>query len=158
MNSEQISFPIRKFAANKKISFYSRGRSSHYDSTVGRWTTKDPIGFNGGDTNLYAYVGGNPMSAVDPTGLAKCTFSNKTGVISCQSNDGNRQYATNAFSGQQAFSSIPKGSYKITPAVDWPKGFFSLSRGAIMNQLYRINKPFNGPVRGFTQDTIHRAV
>ena len=41
-----------------------------YDSTVGRWTTKDPIGFNGGDTNLYAYVGGNPMSYVDPSGLA----------------------------------------------------------------------------------------
>ncbi len=43
--------------------------NSHYDSTVGRWTTKDPIGFAGGDTNLYAYVGGNPMSAIDPDGL-----------------------------------------------------------------------------------------
>ena len=42
-----------------------------YDSTVGRWTTKDPIGFAGGDTNLYAYVGGNPMSYVDPSGLAR---------------------------------------------------------------------------------------
>ena len=41
-----------------------------YDSTVGRWTTKDPIGFAGGDTNLYAYVGGNPMSYNDPSGLA----------------------------------------------------------------------------------------
>jgi RHS repeat-associated protein len=40
-----------------------------YDATVGRWTTKDPIGFAGGDTNLYAYVGGNPMSYVDPSGL-----------------------------------------------------------------------------------------
>lgn len=39
-----------------------------YDSTIGRWTTPDPIGFNGGDTNLYAYVGGNPMSYVDPSG------------------------------------------------------------------------------------------
>ncbi len=39
-----------------------------YDPTVGRWTTKDPIGFAGGDTNLYAYVGGNPMSFVDPDG------------------------------------------------------------------------------------------
>jgi len=39
-----------------------------YDPTTGRWTTKDPIGFAGGDTNLYAYVGGNPMSAVDPEG------------------------------------------------------------------------------------------
>ncbi len=40
-----------------------------YDPTIGRWTTKDPIGFAGGDTNLYAYVGGNPMSYIDPTGL-----------------------------------------------------------------------------------------
>lgn len=40
-----------------------------YDPTIGRWTTKDPIGFNGGDTNLYAYVGGDPMSYTDPTGL-----------------------------------------------------------------------------------------
>ena len=39
-----------------------------YDPTIGRWTTKDPIGFVGGDTNLYAYVGGNPMSYNDPTG------------------------------------------------------------------------------------------
>ena len=43
--------------------------SRDYDPTVGRWTTKDPIGFAGGDTNLYAYVGGNPMSYVDPSGL-----------------------------------------------------------------------------------------
>lgn len=41
-----------------------------YDPTIGRWTTKDPIGFNGGDTNLYAYVGGDPMSYVDPSGLS----------------------------------------------------------------------------------------
>lgn len=39
-----------------------------YDPTIGRWTTKDPLGFDGGDTNVYAYVSGNPMSAIDPTG------------------------------------------------------------------------------------------
>lgn len=47
----------------------SRSSSSHYDPSIGRWTTKDPIGFNGGDTNLYSYVNGNPMSAIDPSGL-----------------------------------------------------------------------------------------
>jgi RHS repeat-associated protein len=40
-----------------------------YDPVTGRWTTKDPIGFAGGDTNLYAYVGGDPVNWVDPEGL-----------------------------------------------------------------------------------------
>ena len=40
-----------------------------YDAATGRWTTKDPIGFGGGDANLYAYVGGEPVNRVDPSGL-----------------------------------------------------------------------------------------
>jgi RHS repeat-associated protein len=40
-----------------------------YDPETGRWMTRDPIGFAGGDTNLYAYVGGDPVNLVDPTGL-----------------------------------------------------------------------------------------
>jgi RHS repeat-associated protein len=40
-----------------------------YDATIGRWTAKDPIGFGGGDTNLYAYVGGEPINSVDVDGL-----------------------------------------------------------------------------------------
>ncbi|MCG8417288.1 MAG: hypothetical protein MJE77_05005, partial [Proteobacteria bacterium] len=41
-----------------------------YDPTIGRWTTKDPIGFAGGDTNLYAYVANDPVNLLDPSGLA----------------------------------------------------------------------------------------
>jgi len=40
-----------------------------YDALTGRWTAKDPIMFDGGDTNLFAYVEGNPLSLIDPTGL-----------------------------------------------------------------------------------------
>ena len=39
-----------------------------YDPTNGRWTTKDPIAFAAGDTNLYAYVGSDPIDAIDPLG------------------------------------------------------------------------------------------
>ncbi|MEO6421699.1 MAG: RHS repeat-associated core domain-containing protein, partial [Candidatus Nitrotoga sp.] len=42
-----------------------------YDAEVGRWTAKDPILFEGGDRNLYAYVGGSPISFIDPFGLAQ---------------------------------------------------------------------------------------
>ncbi|MBM4259313.1 MAG: RHS repeat-associated core domain-containing protein [Deltaproteobacteria bacterium] len=39
-----------------------------YDAETGRWTTKDPIGFAGGDTNLYGYVLNDPVNFVDPDG------------------------------------------------------------------------------------------
>jgi RHS repeat-associated protein len=40
-----------------------------YDSETGRWTAKDPIGFAGGDTNLYGYVMSDPVNWFDPSGL-----------------------------------------------------------------------------------------
>jgi RHS repeat-associated protein len=39
-----------------------------YDPTMGRWMSPDPIGLSGG-ANAYDYVGGAPVSAVDPSGL-----------------------------------------------------------------------------------------
>ncbi len=40
-----------------------------YDARVGRWTTKDPIGFGGEDGNLYGYTRNDPVNLLDPSGL-----------------------------------------------------------------------------------------
>jgi RHS repeat-associated protein len=40
-----------------------------YDPSLGRWTTPDPLGLAGGDTNLYAYRRGDPVNGSDPLGL-----------------------------------------------------------------------------------------
>lgn len=42
-----------------------------YDAEIGRWTAKDPIEFEGGDTNLYGYTFNDPINWIDPRGLAK---------------------------------------------------------------------------------------
>jgi RHS repeat-associated protein len=39
-----------------------------YDPETGRWTTKDPIRFAGGDTNLYGYVLNDPVNWIDSDG------------------------------------------------------------------------------------------
>jgi RHS repeat-associated protein len=41
-----------------------------YDPETGRFTSKDPILFDGGDTNLYGYVASDPINHIDPSGLA----------------------------------------------------------------------------------------
>lgn len=40
----------------------------YYDNSVGRFLTRDPIGYAGG-LNLYAYCANNPVSSADPSGF-----------------------------------------------------------------------------------------
>ena len=58
------------FAGGLRDKDTSRTRFGYrdYDSSTGKWTAKDPIGFQGGDTNLYRYVMGDPVNLVDPEG------------------------------------------------------------------------------------------
>jgi RHS repeat-associated protein len=51
-----------------------------YDPSIGRWTAKDPIDFNGGQGNLYVYVGDDPINGVDPSG-EYWEYSQRTGAL-----------------------------------------------------------------------------
>ncbi|MCX6382377.1 MAG: hypothetical protein NT023_23355 [Armatimonadetes bacterium] len=46
---------------------YVRART--LNTAQGRWMTQDPIGFQGGDYNLYRYVANRPTVLTDPSGL-----------------------------------------------------------------------------------------
>jgi RHS repeat-associated protein len=51
-----------------------------YDVETGRWTAKDPISFASSSVNLFAYVGSDPMSGIDPAG----TEETSGGKVPCQ--------------------------------------------------------------------------
>jgi RHS repeat-associated protein len=56
----------REFDNFTGLHFY---RARWYDGKLGKFISEDPIGFTGGDINLYGYVKNNPIRFTDPTGL-----------------------------------------------------------------------------------------
>jgi RHS repeat-associated protein len=61
-----ITYTGRWFEPETGDYFY---RARYYDSGVGRFLKRDPIGFKSNDYNFYRYVLNNPMNKIDPYGL-----------------------------------------------------------------------------------------
>lgn len=85
----QFNFNLRfpgQYADKETNTYYNYFRD--YDPGTGRYIQFDPIGLRGG-INGYVYVGGNPLSRVDPLGLSwSCRTTGFIIVCTNTSDDG----------------------------------------------------------------------
>ncbi|KPK90727.1 MAG: hypothetical protein AMJ94_08615 [Deltaproteobacteria bacterium SM23_61] len=61
-----FTYTAREYDEETALYYY---RARYYDPRTGKFLTKDPIGFAGGDVNVYRYVTNNPVNRIDPLGL-----------------------------------------------------------------------------------------
>ena len=66
-NTQQYTGRENDNPGNSQGLYYYRAR--YYMPGCGRFISEDPMGWAGGQTNRYAYVGGDPVHSVDPSGL-----------------------------------------------------------------------------------------
>jgi RHS repeat-associated protein len=137
-----------------------------YDPELARWTAKDPSGFAGGDTNLYAYAYGDPVNFVDPNGelafLVPLAIAALKGAI-----------AGAAISGSIALASELIQSGGSIDCIDWGGVGNSMSDGALwgaaggalfqsLGRAYSALRNFSNVGRGSTAAErareLHRAV
>jgi RHS repeat-associated protein len=64
-NSNALQYTGRENEGNG-LYFY---RARYYSPCTGRFISEDPLGFGGGDENLYGYVFDNPTNLSDPSGM-----------------------------------------------------------------------------------------
>lgn len=138
----------REYDSETGLYYY---RARYYDPEAGRFVSKDPIGFAGGDVNVYGYVGSRPVNFVDPTGLFVYGIYNQgTGQLFLYDVDTGKSMSAQFFSGGSFGAPIPNGRYDILghggrqdfyrlEPVDTPYGNDTQERTG--RDAFRLHKP-----------------
>jgi RHS repeat-associated protein len=144
--------------------YYYRAR--YYDQNSGRFVSEDPVGFQGGDNNVYRYSFNDPVNLKDPTGLTvTCTYNQFSGNLRCTDDStGKVVVNTNGYSGgnegkcpacvnNPAAQSIPHsgpiptGYWSISKCFTW-----TTAHGTKMSDVSRLT-----PLLGSSPDALLRS-
>jgi RHS repeat-associated protein len=138
--------------------YYMRAR--YYDPRTGRFISQDPLGFDGGDVNLYIYAKNNPVLFSDPLGL--WTLSLGVDVNAALGIGGGGGLAINfGFSKKDGFSFSLTGTAQggaIAGAGAFAGGIISITNADNVNQLngtsFQVGRAGIGPafVEGIVGD------
>ncbi|MFT4579434.1 MAG: RHS repeat-associated protein [Nitrospinales bacterium] len=93
-----------------------------YDPENGRWTSKDPVRFDGDGPNLFGYVKNDPVNFFDSTGLMRLEFDPSEHVMT-SIDQGDVHDQVPAFNNTTSSS---KGSF---PAGTFPMGKPRINKG-----------------------------
>src|SRR5579863_4139594 len=74
----------------------SYNRARYYDSSVGQFVSEDPLRFDRGDVDFYAYVRNSSLIAIDPWGQSFLVFDRATGTLSAFDKNGNWVFSCEA--------------------------------------------------------------
>jgi RHS repeat-associated protein len=123
---QPFTFTAREYDPESGLYYY---RARYYDPRAGKFLTKDPIGFPGGDVNLYRYAQNNPVNRIDAFGLAQAVFNGSS--ISLWTDTGRYLGTWAASSGrggnvnEVGLGPIPSGLYVAEPGSTQTASIFS---------------------------------
>lgn len=128
---------------------YTRNR--WYDPRTGSFLTPDPIGYDGGSSNLYAFCAGDPVNCSDPDGLRAMTAEDKQRLAMLKAR-GKKLYEDFTSTGRGSFmqpmrvpvarkwydtSGVPGGDYEtqLVSATVMASEYYELAKRTMVNDI-----------------------
>jgi RHS repeat-associated protein len=113
-------FTGRELDSETSLYYY---RARYYDPSSGRFISEDPIGFLGGDTNLYRYVWNSTSNLTDPSGRVGIGAIVGTGAgwgVPGTGGAGSASFQAGSFigNGMNGGAAVSVGGFAPSPSTD----------------------------------------
>ncbi len=125
-----------------------------YNAETGRWLERDPVGFAGKSTNLYAYCSNDPINCIDPSGLFGFFggFGGQASTFGGSASLNPIMVFLGEFSGGAGIGlATGAGATNVSIGASVGKGFFGGFYANTVESVLGANSiDFNSPIGGFS--------